>query len=297
MNLRVERTKLTYLLAIHSFLNSVQIRDRILATTSTKEKTMTVRNFNFGFLTRGVPKFENVVMNPDGTTKTDIFQFTTGFITENVAISASDNANILPGFSIASDAFALALFQETNGNGVLDNEDRLVLASDGTSDFGGAFEAMNVRLTQGTYFARTTSFATEDIAYLFRAARAKGNANPLTSPEIQIGQISEDLQRSDTVSDKDTADNFAFTLDGSSSLNINVRELGNKKGDANIRIVQDLDSDGFVDKNEVVVKGISTRNGNVDTITGMNKAGDYILQVCQTQGKTKFEVNFDPTAG
>lgn len=252
---------------------------------------MTGTNFDLGFLFRGAPpKFENVFMDADGTTKIDTFKFTTGTVTENVAISTS-------GSTLSS--FSLELFRDVNNSGTLDNDDLFnrIRLSDTGSGLSEANESLNANLTQGTYFAQTKAFATSDIFYTLRASRANtGSANPLTSPEIPLGTIAQDLRRVDNVSDTDTADNFAFTLDGSSSLNIGVRELGNKKGDANIRVVQDLNANGVVDPNEVVVKGVSTLKGNVDTITGLKGAGDYILQVCQSKGSTRFEVNFDHSA-
>lgn len=246
-------------------------------------------DFNLGFLQRGTGTSRKAFMKADGSTKIDTFRFETGTKPESVAISTGGSS---------TSAFGLSLFQDMNNNNVLDNFDAArgtIRASDDTPDVNdAAFEALNVILPQGVYFAQTKSFATRDISYTLFADRAKtGDANPLTSPEIPLGTIAKDLQRRNTVSDKDTADNFAFTLDGKSSLDIGVRELGNKKGDVNIRVVQDLNSNGFVDNNEVVVKGTSTLNSNLDTISGMNKAGDYILQVCQTNGNSQFGVNFD----
>jgi uncharacterized protein (DUF2141 family) len=250
---------------------------------------MTGTNFNLGFLQRGTFKSQLALMKADGTTKIDTFRFETGTKRENVAISTGGSS---------TSPFGLSLFQDMNGNNILDNGDAArgtIRASDDTPDVDdAAFEALNVSLPQGVYFAQTKSFATRDISYTLFADRAKtGDANPLTSPEIPLGQISADLQKTDRVNNNDTADNFAFTLDGNSTLNIDVRELGSKKGNVNIRVVQDLNSNGFVDPNEVVVKGISTRQGNLDTISGLKGAGDYILQVCQTKGNTQFDVNFD----
>ena len=111
-----------------------------------------------------------------------------------------------------------------------------------------------------------------------------------------MGTIAQDLTRRNQVSDRDTADNFAFTLGQTGSLNINIKELGNTKGDVNARVVRDLDQDGLVDKNEIVSKGISSLKGNIDTISGLQGAGDYILQVCQSQGNTRFDVKFDHVA-
>lgn len=247
---------------------------------------------DLGFLQINKPAIKNAFMEADGSTKTDIFSFKTApLFGANVSISTVGET---------SDTFALSLFRDVNRNGILDNGDAsgAIRVSDDTPDIGdGANESMNVTLQRdNTFFIRARSFATDDISYTLQALRTFSAANPLTNPEIQLGTIAQDLQRRDRVSDSDNADNFAFTLDGNSSFKIGVRELGNKKGDVNIRVVQDLNSNGFVDKNEVVVKGVSTLKDNVDTITGLNKAGDYILQVCQSQGNSQFEVKFDHSA-
>jgi hypothetical protein len=250
---------------------------------------MTGTNFNLGFLSLGSTKTQQSTMFADGTTKRDVFKFTTGSIIENVAISTTGSGQV-------SAPFSLALFRDVNNNGILDNGDasgRIRLSDSGRKP-NEANESLNANLAQGTYFAEAKSFAFSNITYTLRATRANsGSANPLTAPEISLGQISRDLRKTDRISDTDTADNFAFTLDRASRLNISVRELGNKKGDVNIRVVQDLNGNGSVDKNEVVVKGTSTLKGNVDTITGLKGAGDYILQVCQSNGNTQFSVNFD----
>lgn len=252
---------------------------------------MTVRNFNLGDLSFPVTREPQMVA--DGTTLRDIFKFKVADSVKNVAISTTGKGQV-------SSPFSLALFRDINGNGSLDFFEmapinRLQLSDSGRSP-NEANESLNRNLAPGTYFAEAKAFAFSNINYTLRARNVTTGANPLTAPEFQVGQISQDLRETDRVSDTDTADNFAFSLNRNSRLKIDVQELGNKKGDLNIRIVQDLNSNGFVDKNEVVVKGTSTLKGNVDTITGLNKAGDYILQVCQTQGNSQFAVNFDHSA-
>jgi hypothetical protein len=198
----------------------------------------------------------------------------------------------------------LRVFDDRNGNGRLDTNGSEPALAQSTQRFG-LNEFISFRGVTGNKYligvVNNRGFAPNgSVFYTLRAAASDfGAPNPLAGKEIQLGTIAQDLQRSNRVNDNDTADNYAFTLDGSSSLNIGVRELGKKgKGDANIRVVQDFNGNGFVDEGEgeVVVKGISTRNGSVDTITGLNKAGDYILQVCQTNGDSRFGVNFDHSA-
>ncbi|MBD2066079.1 hypothetical protein H6F93_00775 [Leptolyngbya sp. FACHB-671] len=238
---------------------------------------------NLGFLRLDVPQSRDGFFPGVRRTQIDTYAFRTGPVAANVNISAS--------FSRDSISTGIALFRDNNANGTLDDSDTFLPPNSRGSN---TFATQNRVLGQGNYIARVQAQTFNDLSYTFQISRSSsGTANPLTTPEILLGTIAKDLRRRNSVSNKDTADNFAFKLDGDSSLNIRVRELGNKKGDANIRVVRDLNSNGIVDRNEVVKRGTSTPNGNLDTITNLKGAGDYILQVCQSQGSTRFAVSFD----
>jgi uncharacterized protein (DUF2141 family) len=259
--------------------------------TSTKERFMTiVVPADFGFLSLGETNNFRGALNTNR--RFEAVVFSTGTVSETVNISSAPRGNP----SVQGADVDISLFRDSDGDRILNTEKDAQIGL--PSSPSESFESINQRLSQGTYFVLATSTTSAFIPYDLKFSRQNtGQANPLTTPEIPLGQISEDLQKRDRISNTDTADNFAFTLDGSSSLNIDVSELGKKKkGDVNIRIVQDRNGNGEVDKNEVVVLGTSSSGGNIDTITGLNKAGDYILQVCQTQGKTKFAVDFDHSA-
>jgi uncharacterized protein (DUF2141 family) len=251
---------------------------------------MAIDRFRIGLfnLFFGVNIQQQVSSNPENI---DEYSF-------DAPVGKSVNISLTHNFRVKGGDADLRVFDDRNGNRRLDTNGSEPAVAQSTQSFG-ANEFINFRGFGGNPFVigvvNNRGFAPRgSVFYTLQVAVSDvGTANPLAGKEIQLGTIAQDLQRSNTVSDKDTADNFAFTLNGSSSLNINVRELGNKKGDANIRVVQDLNSNGLVDKNEVVAKGISTRKGNLDTISGLKGAGDYILQVCQTKGNTRFEVNFD----
>lgn len=250
---------------------------------------MTGTIFDLGTV-RSSTKTQQSIMFADGSTKRDVFKFNVDSF-KNVNISTTGSSQVFSSFS-------LALFRDTNGNGNLDffelaPSNRIRLSDSGRSP-NEANEVVNTNLAPGTYFAEAKAFTFSNIDYTLRARSSTiGTANPLTTPEFQIGQISKDLRRGDRVNNSDTADNFAFTLDGNSSLNIGVRELGTKKGDVNIRVVQDLNADGVVNRGDRIVRGTSSNKGNIDTISGLTGAGDYILQVCQTSGNTRFGVKFD----
>ncbi|GAB4372521.1 MAG: hypothetical protein Kow00121_14960 [Elainellaceae cyanobacterium] len=238
-------------------------------------------NTNLGFLSLGEVIFDSGTLQGGFGIRTDTYTFRTGSVVANVGMASS---------SSSSTPIALTLFKDNDADGIIDSGDTLVRNAG-----VGTVRTLNSNLVEGSYIARLTSSL--DTGYNFTIGRASsGGANPLAGKEIQLGTIAQDLQRRNTVGDKDTADNFAFTLDGRSRLNIGVRELGNQKGDVNVRVVQDLNGNGAVDKNEIVAKGTSTLKGNLDTIAGLKGAGDYILQVCQSNGSTRFDVSFDHSA-
>jgi uncharacterized protein (DUF2141 family) len=249
-------------------------------------------SFNIGFLALGSENAQEhfgtlrrpgFASNQAGL-RLDTYAFRTGTTPANVAISSTAFSNN-PAQNIS-----LALFRDSNADGILNPGDTFIRSAGS----GGIFQTVNSGLAQGNYIARLTS--NFDVGYRVNFVRGTSGANPLAAPEIPVGQISQDLQKRNTISDTDTADNYAFTLGANDSLNINVKELGNKAGDANIRVVQDLNSNGFVDDNEVIAKGVSAQNGNLDSLSGLKGAGDYILQVCQSKGRTQFEVSFDHSA-
>ncbi|MBD2459596.1 hypothetical protein H6G89_00940 [Oscillatoria sp. FACHB-1407] len=237
---------------------------------------------NLGLIRLNRPAItRNGVLPGISQTRQDTYAFRTGTDTANVNVSVS--------FSNGGST-SLALFRDNNSNGRLDSVDSFL--SPGTT--GTTFLSLNKSLSQGNFIARVQGISSSNMPYTFRISRSSsGRANSLTTPEIQLGTIAQDLRRANHVNDNDTADNFAFTLDSNSSLDINVRERGNKKGDVNIRVVQDLNSDGVVNRGDRVVQGVSPNDGNTDTISGLKGAGDYILQVCQSQGNTRFLATFD----
>lgn len=192
----------------------------------------------------------------------------------------------------------MRIFRDVNRNGRLDvNLGEPVVASNIRRN--GVNESINVSLSSGHYIIGVVNNRADapQGRFIFRLNMnrvAIGNPNGIASREFEVGNISADLTRRNQVSANDTADNFAFSLDAGESLGIKIRELGNKRGEINARVVQDLNRNGLVDKNEVVVR--STGSGNLDTISNISGAGDYILQVCQVKGNVRFEAAFDHSA-
>lgn len=243
---------------------------------------------DFGFLSQGETNNFRGALNVNR--RDEAVMFRTGVVRETVNISSAPRGNPgIPGADVN-----ISLFQDTDGNGVLDtNKDAKIGFGIGNE----SFESINVRLAEGTYFIHATSLDRTFVPYDLKFSRQNsGAANPFTTPEIRLGRISDDLTKTGGINNNNTADNYAFKLDGKTDLDIKVIERGQKKGDVNIRVVQDLDRDGEVDAGEVMVKGISFSNGNIDKISGLDGKGDYILQVCQTKGNTPYTVKFDHTS-
>lgn len=237
---------------------------------------------NLGFIRLGSSQTVNAFFPGALVTQTDTYAFRTGSVAANVAISTSASGG--------SGVFALALFRDNDASGTLNVGDTFLPPGDNSV---GSFHSLNRVLSQGNYIARAQTFSSTDTPYTFRIARAStGGANPLTTPEIQLGTIDQDLTKRGSISNDNSADNYAFSLDQGDRLNIKVKELGNLSGDVNIRVVRDLDADGIVDRNEILVKGTSTVQGNIDALS-VGGRGDYLLQICQGQGNVRYQADFD----
>jgi hypothetical protein len=243
---------------------------------------------DFGFLELGETNNFRGALNINR--RDEAVMFKTGAVRETVTVSSAPRGNPgIPGAHVD-----IALYQDADGNGILDTSKDTFRSLGNAS---GSFELFSMRLSQGTYFIHATSSVATFVPYDLKFSRQNsGAANPFTTPEIRLGRISDDLTKTGGISNVNAADNYAFKLDGKTDLDIKVLERGKKTGDVNIRVVQDLDRDGEVDPGEVVAKGISSLNGNIDKISGLEGKGDYILQVCQTNGNTPYTVKFDHTS-
>ncbi|MDZ7955977.1 PPC domain-containing protein [Nostoc sp. DedQUE09] len=211
---------------------------------------------------------------------TDVFQFQIGS-TKNINLTVTD--------IIGGDP-ELLLFRD-NGNGIFDANDQSVDLSARSSNRD---ESINNRENAGTYFAQVIRGAASSgtISYDFAVSATTPNSSDLSNllpKEVELGNLSADVNQFGSVGDFDTADVYQFSLGSFEGVNITLSGL---TSDADIRLIQDVNNNRIVDANEVVAS--STRGGTTsDVISNITSAGNYFLQVNQFSGNTSFNLAFD----
>ena len=117
----------------------------------------------------------------------------------------------------------------------------------------------------------------------------------LTPVDVQVGMLRGPNPQtfSDSVGDTDIVDTYAFSVrdfgpDSIYLANISLTGLSN---DADIRLIEDYNSNGIVDSGEVL--GSSINGGSLDEsiVMGLD-GGDYFLQVYQYSGDTNYQLTF-----
>ncbi|MDF5707457.1 MAG: PPC domain-containing protein [Nostoc sp. S4] len=214
---------------------------------------------------------------------TDVFQF---------QINGTKNINLdLTDISAGDDA-ELFLFRD-NGNGIFDSGDQAV---DLSTNSRNRDESINNRESTGTYFAQVRRFepgSSGTITYDFAVSATTPNSTSgfsnLLPKEFELGNLSADVIRSNSVGDFDTTDTYQFSLGLFEGVNITLDRL---LTDADIRLVRDSNNNRIVDAGEEIAR--STRGGiTADVISNINLSGDYFLQVQQFSGNTGYSLTFD----
>ncbi len=212
---------------------------------------------------------------------TDVFQFRIGS-TKNINLTVTD---------ISVGDPELLLFRD-NGNGIFDANDQSVDLSTRSSNRD---ESINNQENTGTYFAQVIRGAASSgtISYDFAVSATTPNSTSdlsnLLPKEVELGNLSADVNQFGSVGDFDTADVYQFSLGSFEGVNITLSGL---TSDADIRLIQDFNNNRIVDANEVVAS--STRGGTTsDVISNITSSGNYFFQVNQFSGNTSFNLTFD----
>jgi hypothetical protein len=251
---------------------------------------------NLGTLTSTPKSYNDLTVTT--ADPTDVYKFT---------ITGTSNINLSLNEISFNDDADLYLYRDSNGNGSLDRvTDTLVSSSRKSSN---PDDAINVRANAGTYFAVVERFApgssgdvTYDLDLSATPPAPTFSPSNLLPQEVRVGDdsfssLNQDKTFDGSVGDSNTADTYFFYLArpsgfpfGSDTASITLSGLSS---DADIRLINDADSDRIVDAGEVVRS--STNGGTANEFIANIGAGNYYLQVYQYSGSTNYTVNFDYT--
>ena len=173
---------------------------------------------------------------------------------------------------------------------------------------GNADDSINYLAESGTYFARVERYAFGSqgrLDYELDLSATPDTPSPADDPteapnllpmEVNVGDVFSSgpgpQNFSGWVGDTNTADTYAFSVPnlgfGIYLANISLTQLSN---DADIRLIEDSNSNDIVDQGEVI--GSSTNGGSLDEsiVMGLDE-GEYFLQVYQYDGDTSYQLTF-----
>jgi hypothetical protein len=130
--------------------------------------------------------------------------------------------------------------------------------------------------------------------------RSSSIAVPTVSPDpgntletaYNIGTLSDTRTFTDAVSSSDTSDFYRFSLDNTSNLNLSLTGLSS---DADVRLIQDVNSNGIVDDSDEIVRS-AWGGSNDESINHSLAAGTYFAQVYQYSGDTNYNLSLSVTS-
>lgn len=195
-----------------------------------------------------------------------------------------------------NDAATLELYREEGGDpgslfGVFNEEDTLVASATADDNDDGL---ISYRGEPGYYFVRVNrdpgSFGWGH--YELDLAAVNSPASKLLAAEAVFGDITNHTPNGKgLISNTNTTDSYLFSLEANEGVNI---ELTGMTGNANMRLIKDVNNNRIVDPFEVIASS-SLRGTANDYINNIEDSGEYFVQIYQglLGTSTPYTLSFD----
>jgi hypothetical protein len=212
-----------------------------------------------------------------------------GQATSTFAFSLNSTSGVNISLTNSDGDVDMRLIRDFNGNGVVDNGEEIARSALG----GTATDRINNVTGAGSYILQAYQFAPGFLRYRLNldhfTTNAAGPANSEAEREFRVGKITKDLSRRGVLNENNPGDSYAFSLDADQSIDLRLKE---RSGDSYLRIVQDRNNDGIIQRREVIRTSVGS--GNLEQVLGMSGKGNYIAQVWQVGDDTaRYTLNFD----
>jgi hypothetical protein len=183
----------------------------------------------------------------------------------------------LAGMSADAD---VSLIRDGNGNGIVEVGE--IIANSRRS--GAQDEAINLAaIAAGDYLIRVEQYS-GNTAYSLHVS----NASPsnLLPTETNIGALSGTQVFSGSIDNSNTADTYRFSV-SNRAVNLTLSGLS---GDADVRLIRDVNNNGAIDSGDILTT--STRSGNAaEWLNSSLTTGTYFVQVYQFSGSTNYHLS------
>ncbi|WP_232731741.1 pre-peptidase C-terminal domain-containing protein [Kamptonema formosum] len=196
--------------------------------------------------------------------------------------SAKDINLALTGMSADAD---VRLYKDANNNGVIDSGDPLI----GSSTYGSNHdEAINAgSQAAGNYLVQVYRFS-GDTKYDLRLSATNDYApSNILSSEVEVGNLSGTRTFTDWVGTTDTADVYHLIVNSAGTFTLNMTGLSS---DADVRLVQDSNSNSAVDPGEVIASSTYGGSANESITASLTPGDNYFVQVYQYSGDTNYNI-------
>jgi hypothetical protein len=187
----------------------------------------------------------------------------------------------LTGLSADAD---VRLYQDTNNNGVIDiGTDRFVSSS---ARGGSNDDSINVEAqAAGDYLVDVYRFSTNNTNYDLRLSTTSTyTASNLLPTETEVGNLNGTETFYGSVGENDTADVYHFILDSARDFSLSLTGLSS---DADVRLIQDRNSNLVVDAGEVIASSTAGSTFS-ESINEFLSTGEYFVEVYQYTANTDF---------
>lgn len=212
------------------------------------------------------------------TSTRDLYSFSLDS-TSNVNLSLTD---------LSADA-DLQLAKDENGNRVIDEGEVITGAFAG----GDQDDAINrADLDAGNYLAEVFNVGGGTDYTLKLSTSDPSNLLPT---EVSVGSLENTQDFSGSVGNSNTADVYSFNFNPQGFDQGDAAEfelsLTGLSSDADVRLIQDTNSNSVVDSGEVIGTSSSGGSSNDSLSASLNVGADYFVQVYQYSGDTDYTLS------
>ena len=209
----------------------------------------------------------------------DVYEFDT---------NGSRNINLSLTSLESGDDADLYLYEDSNSNGILDDDD-YVLSS---SILANGEDSINYQANEGTYFARVNYASSESddrINYSLELSADIVGTESAVDKDFGFSLFGEEAAlETGSINSQNTSDTYALSVVSGEVIDITLAGLSN---DADLRVVQDTNQNDIIDEGQIYASGTSP--GTNTEIVSLNEPGEYLVEVYQYSGDTDYTLQFD----
>ena len=201
-------------------------------------------------------------------------------------LSTIGNINLaVTGLSADAD---VRLYRDLNNNGVIDTTDTFISSS---ARGGNSDDTINVaNQAAGNYLVQVYQYSGDTKYDLRLSTTSAYSASNILPTETEVGSLSGSRTFYDSVSSTDTADVYHFSLSSSRNFHLSLTGLS---ADADVRLIQDRNSNLAVDPGDVIASS-TYGSSTSESINDFLNAGDnYFVEVYQYSGNTNYTLTLN----